>query len=373
MIKVFSLSTFSCLLMAGCVNNGVEDTEQLSAAIKNAPVAAVLTCTPSAGAGTPAITGAAYSSLPPLLDWPRDVPTQVPDLTEPTNNRLNDLHGQLRNCSNMDLVFSSAGNYHMVLRDLFRDILIPGSPIQNWYYSTSPPVSIDQIANSTLAFGNLQLGCRPMAAAAGQGVMTTLASRGYAEGAAVRIFKNRGNVILVRKGNPKHIRNIWDLGRPDVKIITPHPCLETDAFPNYAGTIYNVAVNDPNAPGHWTAQKLFDSIFNGSQHKWLIGSRIHHREEPWAIARGDADAGIIFYHLALDAVRNFPTLFEIVPLGGTADNPQPLPGNPVNPHFAVRIAGPWTPAQLANRDLLMSALVSPQFHDLLLAHGLALP
>lgn len=373
MVNIFKFSAFSGFLLAGCINNGAGDTEELSAAIKNAPSPATLTCTPSAGAGTPAITGAAYSSLPPLLDWPQDVPPQVPNLTEPTNNRLNDLHGQLRNCSNMDLVFSSAGNYHMVLRDLFRDILIPGSSIQNWYYSTSPPVSVDQITNSTLEFGNLQLGCRPMAAAAGQGVMTTLASRGYTEGAAVRIFRNRGNVILVRKGNPKHIRNIWDLGRPDVKIITPHPCLETDTFPTYAGTIYNVALNDPNPPGHSTAQKLFDSIFNGHHNKWLIGARIHHREEPWAIAHGDADAGIIFYHLALDAVRNFPTLFEIVPLGGTVDNPQPLPGNPVNPHFAVRIAGPWTAAQLANRELLMSALASSQFQDLLLSHGLSLP
>lgn len=341
---------------------------------------AELTCTPASVAGAPAIGGVPLVSLPPMLDWPRDVPAPTPDLTEPTNNRLADLHGEIQDCSNMDLVLSTAGNYHMALRDLFRDVLLPGSDIENWYYTTSPPIAVDQIASSVVGFGNLELGCRPMVAVGPRALVDALAARTYpdgttyAEGPAVRVFNNRGNVILVRRGNPRQIRDVWDLGRPDVTVVTPHPCLETGTFQNYSGTIYNVAANDPAGHGGWTAERLFDSIFSSRRPgKWLIGARIHHREVPWAIAYGQADAGVIFYHLALDAVRNFPDTFEIVPLGGTVESPQPLPGNQVGAHFAVRIRGPWTDEQRANREALMTALTSADFGAILERHGLARP
>lgn len=341
---------------------------------------AELTCTPTSVAGTPAITSVPLVSLPPMLDWPRDVPAPTPDLTEPTSNRLEDLHGEILDCSNMDLVLSTAGNYHMALRDLFRDVLLPSSDIENWYYTTSPPISVDQVANSAVGFGNFELGCRPMVAVGPRATIDALAARRfsdgtpYAQGAPVRIWNNQGNVILVRRGNPRHIRSVWDLGRDDVRVITPHPCLESGTFSNYSGTIYNVALHDAGAPAGWTAERLFDSIFNSDREgKWLIGARIHHREVPWAIAYGEADAGVIFYHLALHAVRTFPDEFEIVPLGGTADDPEPLPGNQIGAHFAVRINGPWTDEQLAHREELMSALVSPEFAEILERHGLIAP
>lgn len=341
---------------------------------------AALTCTPTSVAGTPAITGSPLVSLPPMLDWPSDVPQPTPDLTEPTSNRLADLHGEILDCSSMDLVLSSAGNYHMALRDLFRDVLLPGSDIDNWYYTTSPPIAVDQIANSVVGFGNLELGCRPMIAVGPRATVDALAASRfpdgtpYAEGAPVRIWNNQGNVILVRRGNPRHIRSVWDLGRPDVTVITPHPCLESGTFANYSGSIYNIALHDAGAPTGWTAERLFDSIFSSDHEgKWLIGARIHHRELPWAIAYGEADAGVIFYHLALHAVRAFPDQFEIVPLGGTVEDPEPLPGNQIGAHFAVRIHGPWTDEQLANREALMSSFVSPEFAEILVRHGLVTP
>ena len=337
------------------------------------PADPVLTCVPASAPGAPVIAGVPTLSLPPLLDWPRDVAAPTPDLTEPTNNRLYDLHGEINDCASMDLVFSTAGNYHMALRDLFRDVLLPSSTIENWYYTTSPPIVVDQINNSVVGFGNFELGCRPMATAGPLAFINSIPAQ-YKDGAAAQIFRNRGNVILVKKGNPRHIHDIWDLRKPNVRVVTPHPCLEAATFTNYSGSIYNIAANDPNGPGGWTAAELFDRIFNNDNpNKWLIGARIHHREMPWAIAYGKADAGVIFYHLALDAVRSFPDLFEIVPLGGTAEDPQPLPGNQVGAHFAVRIAGSWTSEQLTNRELLMQSLVSPQFGAILQEHGLLPP
>ncbi|MCK7494441.1 MAG: hypothetical protein MZW92_27115, partial [Comamonadaceae bacterium] len=90
---------------------------------------------------------------------------------------------------------------------------------------------------------------------------------------------------------------------------------------------------------------------------------------PWSVSLGHADAAILFYHTALYTVRTFPKRFEIVPLGGTPDNPQPVTGNAVATNYAVRIAGTWTPKQYEARERLMSALSSSKFTTILLQHG----
>lgn len=356
------------------------------AAIKHGAVAlAVLAATAltEAHAAMPTITGSPTIDAPQLLYWPRDAAASLPDLTESTANRLTDLHGEIGNCEGMDLVLSTAGNYHMALRDLWQDLLLPsyGAQIKNWYYTTSPPIAADQITNQYVAFGNLSLRCVPQVAVAPVAVIDRLRASGFTEGDPFPVYQNRGNVILVKKGNPKHISTVWDLGRPDVRVVFPHRTLEKSTFDNYSGSIYNIAANDTNHPHGWTAEQLYNSIFNNKviKDKWLSGGRIHHREVPWSVAYGRADAGLLFYHLALDAVRTFPDLFEIVPLGGTIDDPSPLPGNRVGVHQGIRIdgrwtaTGQWTPAQLDAREKLVEKLQSPEFSEILVRHGMKRP
>ena len=64
-----------------------------------------------------------------------------------------------------------------------------------------------------------------------------------------------------------------------------------------------------------------------SQGQVVFGERIHHREAPQAVADGSADVAPVFYHLALRYVRIFPDYFDIVPLGGSVEDPDPLEGN----------------------------------------------
>jgi hypothetical protein len=330
-----------------------------------------------AHAAMPAITGSPTIDAPQLLYWPQEVDAAVPDLTESTANRLTDLHGNIGNCENMDLVLSTAGNYHMALRDLWRNLLLPsyGDQIKNWYYTTSPPIAAEQITNKYVAFGNLSLHCVPQVVVAPNPVIQRLQSLGLTDGAPFPVFQNRGNVILVKKGNPKHIKTVWDLGRPNVKVVLPHKTLEKSTFDNYSGSIYNIAANDPYHPFGWTAEHLFDSIFNNRmiKDKWLSGGRIHHREVPWSVAYGRADAGLLFYHLALDAVRTFPDMFEIVPLGGTVDDPSPLQGNRIGVHQGIRILGDWTGAQADAREKLVEKLQSSEFTEILMHHGMNRP
>lgn len=350
-------------------------------------------------AQVPAITGTPVIVTPEgLLQWPDDSPLELPNISEATSNRLSDFHGEIRDC---DIAFSTAGNYHMALKELWRiylDSYVDDLDIRNWFYTTSPPVAPDQIANGVVQVGNLNARCRPQVAVGNGEIINQLKAAGVVEGAPVKVISNWGNVILVRKGNPSRISSVWDLGRRDVTVVTPNP-IEGGSFANFTGSIYNIAKADPNPPPHRTAEELFDRIFNTAPHrhgepgskghgdrgdcrgrdddhdrpKWVAGARIMHREIPWAIANHRADAAVIFYHLGLYFVRTFPDLFEIVPLGGTVDAPAPLPGNQIALLQAARIKGTWNAKQLEARERLMSALTSSEFTLILARHGLRRP
>jgi len=331
----------------------------------------------------PKITGSPKIVSPEsLLTWPSEFPIAGAYLTEPTANRLNDLHGQIGRC---DIVLSTAGNYHMALRELWQIYLKDNAKnldIKTWYYTTSPPISPKQIATKTVQFGNLNLNCVPQVAVGPKKLMKKLIGKGMADGKPVKIVKNYGNVILVKKGNPKNIKSVWDLGRSDVTLVTPNPKLEAGSFGNFSKTIFNIAKNDANPPKDMTAEKLFNGIFNGDQSgcsatgkkcNWVAGKRIMHREQPWAVHSGKADAGVIFYHLALYFTRTFPDKFEIVPLGGTADNPKPVKGNKVGVLQAIRIKGDWSKKQKRAQSKLITALQSKDFTSILSKHGIRRP
>lgn len=317
-----------------------------------------------------------------LLDWPGDFEGVNPSLTEPTSNRLNDLHGQIGHC---DIVLSTAGNYQMALREMWQIYLTKFArklDIKTWYYTTSPPISPQQILNKTVQFGNLNLNCIPQVAVGPKKLIKKLQDLNVTDGDPVKILKNYGNVIFVKKGNPKNIKSVWDLGRPDVTLVTPNPKMEAGSFGNFSGSIYNIAKNDPKPPVGMTAEKLFDSIFNSKQANcsasrkkcsWVSGKRIMHREQPWAVSSGAADAGVIFYHLALFFVRTFPDKFEIIPLGGTVNEPKPVKGNKVGVLQAIRIKGNWSTKQKMAQDKLMKAFQSGDFTKILKKHGIRRP
>lgn len=328
----------------------------------------------------PPINNSPVIDKPPILNWKTDRAKRLPDLTEQTANRIYDLHAMIKQC---DLVLSTAGNYHMALRDLWFNEFLPNNRdlnLKNWFYTTSPPISPEQIQNRYLGMGNFRSRCTPQVAVGPQSLTNTLQALALTEGLPTKIIKNYGNVLLVKKGNPKSIRTIWDLARNDVRVVTSNPQTEIGSFSNYRDSIYNIALhNSAGAPAGMDAQQLFDAIFNNVKvrGKWLAGGRIHHREVPWSIALGHADVGPIFYHLALHAINRFPNKFEIVFLHTNDDINQPLEGNRVAVMQAVRIAGNWNAKQLQARERLMKAMspsvVPTPFDTILATHGLRRP
>ena len=340
-------------------------------AILALPLAASL----QAQAEMPKITGKPVVDAPPMLDWPTDQGPVLPNLNDPSANILNDFHAQIADC---DLVFSTEGNYYPALKDIWPVFLakFKDQPLTNWFYTTSPPVSWDQIENRILQVGNLYATCRPAVVVAPAKLIARLEQAGHTEGPVYPLFRDRGQVILVKKGNPKKIQTVWDLGRKGVRLITPNPELEPGAFGNYAGTIYHIAAQDPHPPKGTNAKKLFNQIFNGGSgdpEKWLAGPRIHHRDLPWSIAFGKADAAVILYHLGLYTQQTFPDKFALVPLGGTQADPQPLAGTISNIRYLVRIKGNWTSRQLEAREKLVETLLSDDFTKVLEKRGLTRP
>ncbi len=329
----------------------------------------------NAWAEMPEITGNPVIDTPQLLDWPADRGMVTPSLNDPTSNTLFDFHGVISSC---DLMLSTEGNYHPALCDVWPIFLdkFKDKPLHNCFYITSPPIIIEQIKNQTLEFGNLYITCMPSVAVATKVVMDTLVHEGYADGPVYPLYRDRGAVILVKKGNPKQILSVWDLGRKDVRLVTPNPKLEPGAFKNYLTTLYGIASHDKHPPKQASADALIHRIFNNAGrdlYKWLAGARIHHRDLPWSVAYGKADAAIILYHLGLFTVQTFPDTFDVVPLGGTVADPNPQEGTIINTRFVARIKGNWSTRQLEALEKLVETLLSDDFTKILEKRGLLRP
>ena len=295
-------------------------------------------------------------------------PTWEPDLTGQANV-LDDWHMQT-SPDDWDLLVSTAGNFNRFLNVFYRQVYLPANPVVSagqWGYSTSPPVAIPQLDNGgRLTFGNMEIRGIPMVVMGPNSIMNAVVNGGYNDGEQAKILSNFGNVLLVPAGNPKNIREIWDLGREKVRVVTSNPETEPGSFGNYSSSVFHIAFREVEAAtgdidlATRRASRLFNSVFNAKNNarrkKWLVGDRIHHRDVPQALANGEADVGLMFYHLAQTAIEANPGLFEIVPLGGTVENPEPLLGNRVATMQAIRIDDNWTPQQTINRDNFFSGI-----------------
>ncbi len=182
-----------------------------------------------------------------------------------------------------------------------------------------------------MGYGNVALNCKPFFIVGSKVVINSAIEQHLIVGDPIELFSNQGNVLLVNKGNPKQFLSIWDLGRDDVSLAISNPFNEPGSFGNYANSIYNIALMDKNEK---KAIPLFQSLFGNDTGKWVSNKRIHHREVPHLIYSNEAYVGMVFYHLTRYFVESFPESFDIVPLGGTIESPNPLPVIKLPPFFS---------------------------------------
>ena len=350
------------------------------------------------------------------LEWPQDDVVTSPYLTQLAANDINDLHGNL----SCELIISTSGNYHMALKDAMYgrpDLGHVGLLKQmgelaqfkvSICWSTSPSVSIDQITEEELQFKNIKMVGRPSLVMAPGTVMNDLVANGQVDETSRQPFmSNKGNVMLVRADKIAEIKNVCDLGKSGIRVVTPHPELEPGSFGNFSETIFNVA--DQN--GLCDATMLFNSIFDQDLNlfdlsafnnpydidavlsvfglgsipqanvpKWIASSRIMHRDIPYALCHNEADAGIIFYHQAVylkDTVALTGCNLEIVHLDGNPDVTVPIPGLPGNRVGVMHIAkvnGSYAKKVNNARNTLYDFFTtSPIWMQLLTEYGMTTP
>lgn len=253
-----------------------------------------------------------------FLDWPEERAggnDHFPRWLQPVSNIGLDFHGDPVNA---ELVVFSDGNHHMALRDCL-DLFVPqNAALSDIFYVTTPPGPIVAMLKAGgLRMGNLVISVAPHVFISPPEILDALVTSKHLSG-HTPFVRNQGNVLLVRKGNPKRVLCVSDLGRDDVRLFLSSPDAEKVSYKAYSDTL-KALTSEQHGPSF-----LNDKI---RRNQVLFGQCIHHREAPQALADGAADAAMVFYHLALRYMRIFPGLFEMVPLGGEVEKPLPLPGN----------------------------------------------
>ncbi|WP_022665317.1 molybdate ABC transporter substrate-binding protein [Desulfospira joergensenii] len=258
-----------------------------------------------------------------MLEWPSDrsaPETRMPAWKSSGSNICLDFHGDP---GKADLVIFSDGNHHMALQESI-EAFCRANPGAKVFFTTTPPGPLlEMMEQGGISLGNLVIRACPHVFISPPHILDRLKDQGRMKSHR-RLASGRGCVLLVQKGNPKKILTVHDLKTKKRTLFISNPDQEKVSFAGYARTV-NALADEKLIPEEPSPGKTLSGGI-----PLLSGGSIHHREGPWAVAEGRADAAVLYYHLALYCKRIFPELFDMVALGGTLENPCPLPGNRIN-------------------------------------------
>ncbi|MFO7728982.1 MAG: substrate-binding domain-containing protein [Desulfonatronovibrio sp.] len=251
----------------------------------------------------------------PYLEWPEETVSGIDRFErwhEQGSNICLDFHG---NPATAELVVFSDGNHHMALKDCLKYFKEQNRKLSDIFYATTPPGPIlKMIRTRGLQLGNLTLKVSPHIFISPPDILKSLLNEGFIQ-EYHPFVRNQGNVLLVKKGNPKNIQTVSDINQDGIILFLSNPETEKSSYKIYYNTLKALS-GITGFPDNLTES---DRV--------IFGKRIHHREAPQSVADGNADAAVVFYHLGLRYVRIFPDTFDIIPLGGSIEKPDPLPGN----------------------------------------------
>ncbi|KPK70334.1 MAG: hypothetical protein AMJ84_08025 [Acidithiobacillales bacterium SM23_46] len=246
----------------------------------------------------------------PQLQWPREWARDRPEHPvwfHAGSNLCLDFHGDPVAAG---VTVFSDGNHHMALADALQQFYVRHPQVRDVFYATTPPgVLASALAAGGFSLGNLFLSARPHLFISPAPILDQLLAKGLVA-THEPFMRSRGNVLLVRAGNPRAIHSARDLARAEVRIFLSNPETESASYQVYAETLAR------HARGFGIT---FDFLEPGRSGRVVYGERIHHREAPQALHEDRADAAILYFHLALRYTRIFPGCFEIISLDGSAD------------------------------------------------------
>ena len=195
--------------------------------------------------------------------------------------------GNIDDSYNADLVMYLAGNQFMVMEDLMKDFQKKNPDIKSVYVETIPPGQIlkNQILKQGMVNGKKTNQTPDIFASVNQNHLKKLEKKGLMD--KYMIYTHNKLELMIKKGNPKGIKDVKDLGRDDLVQSHPNPLTE-GIFKFYGSEM----LKDLGLLSKVTADKKCKSCWAIPQKTWF--TQRHHRETPARIESGEADVGIVW-------------------------------------------------------------------------------
>lgn len=207
-----------------------------------------------------------------------------------------DLYGDI---ADPQLVIFFAGNQYMVIDDLLSAFKKSYPQYTRVFVETLPPgILAKQIQRGSIVVGNMRIDIKPDVYTAGR---QRIDENRHLFSAVIPYAKNT-LAIMVRKGNPKNIYSLKDLGRGDVKVSMPNPAWEgvgvqiEKAYKNVGGEALDSMI-------------MTEKVKSGT----TILTHIHHRETPLNILYDRSDAGPVWITEALYHAKIHPLDYVTIP------------------------------------------------------------
>jgi molybdate transport system substrate-binding protein len=200
--------------------------------------------------------------------------------TIPEVDDLADFHGDL---DSPRLVLYVGGNYFFAMAPLVQAFEADHPEYKGHiYWETLPPglLAMQIEAGGRITVGNMTWTAKPDAYFAGLMKVKGLIEQGVLVGPAVPYATN-DLTIMIPKDNPAHVKDLADLGKPDIRLAMPNP--------EFEGVARQIKIALTKAGGDALEKMVYETKVKDGTAKL---TQIHHRQTPLWIMQGRADAGV---------------------------------------------------------------------------------
>jgi len=213
------------------------------------------------------------------FDPPWNTPPEAKvQFTIPGIDNLPDIYGDI---NDPQLVVFFAGNQFMVIDDLMKAFKKKYPQYTRVLAETLPPgILAKQIAEGSIVIGNMRITLKPDVYTAGKNRIDETPewfSR-------TELYAKNRLAIMTRKGNPKNVKQLKDLGRSELKVSMPNP--------EWEGIGKRIEEAYVKAGGEALRTTIMKSKVKDST---TYLTQIHHRQTPMRILYEMSDAGPVWF------------------------------------------------------------------------------
>ncbi|MFP3982885.1 MAG: molybdate ABC transporter substrate-binding protein [Desulfurivibrionaceae bacterium] len=216
--------------------------------------------------------------------------TEYPEIPE---NRSDDLHNS-ELLDKADLILFMAGNQFMLMPEMINAFQARYPEVENIYYQTLPPgLEFQEILAGGARFRGRSFRIEPdIYSSVSAQAMESLVKKGIVSPDDYFVYLRNKLALMVQKGNPRSIQSPLDLGREEIVVSQPNP--EYEHIAGYITAMYE------QVGGRELVHKIMEEKKAGGT---TLLTRVHHRETPRRLLRGEADAGPVWYTEIIEAGR----------------------------------------------------------------------